>query len=286
MDPKPSGGMLLAPPFGGGGQSVRLPSREAFPPLDEHLVEPEASRDEVIRGRRVIAQPALAPHADQQLGLAYVLRAHVKPGYVGSIELLTRLTAGSDFATDACVRKTGKDPATSTRYLEELAFEVVNEQSLRDVTDKAEDMTSRGVRRVIAIFVKTGKVCAWSPEKRDWQTLDAASAIEDECLSRPIGVRALLDAAEADNAVAEALIDKQNPVIEAVKAEGMKAGKAQGVAEGKATAIVAVLKARGVAVSDEVRARILGCGDDATLDRWIALAAVAGSAGEVVAIAD
>jgi hypothetical protein len=64
--------------------------RVAFPPLDEHLVEPEITRDEIIGGRRVVAMSALEPHADQQSDLDYVLRAHAAPGYRTAADLLTR----------------------------------------------------------------------------------------------------------------------------------------------------------------------------------------------------
>src|SRR5262245_57620536 len=154
MDPKHSdGGMLLAPAKTGAG-ALRLPASHDFPPVDEHIVQPETTRDELIRGRRVVAMPALPPHADQQFELGYVIGAHVKPGFTGSAELLTRVSKGSDFATDISVRRSGTDPETGQRYLEELSFEVVNEQTMRDITEKAEDLTARGVRRVVAIFVK------------------------------------------------------------------------------------------------------------------------------------
>ena len=55
---------------------------------------------------------------------------------------------------DTSVRRAGIDPSTDARYLEELAFEVVSEQSRRDITERAEDLARRGVRRLIAIFVK------------------------------------------------------------------------------------------------------------------------------------
>ena len=57
----------------------------------------------------------------------------------------------------------------------------------------------------------------------------------------------------------------------------------EGKVEAKVEAILAVLGARGVPVSAEARARILACTDPATLDRWIARAAVAASAEEVLA---
>jgi Putative restriction endonuclease len=286
MDPKPPPGMILAP--SAPGMALQMPGREArsrdrVPSPDDHLVAPEVTRDEVIRGRHVVAMPALPAHADRQFELGFVLRAHVKPGYVGSADLLTRVLAGSDFATDLCVRKEGNDPATGTRYLEELSFEVVNEQSGRDIREKAEDLTARGVRRVIAVFVKTGKVCQWSPGKAAWEALDLDGVLDDPCLQRPLRLRALLDAAEADDAVARALAEKRNPVIEGLQAERFAAGRGEGLVEAKAGAILVVLAARGLAVPEEVRAHLLACRDVATLDRWLAVAALAASAAEVVA---
>lgn len=67
------------------------------------------------------------------------------------------------------------------------------------------------------------------------------------------------------------------------KAEGRAEGKVEGKAEGKAEAVLAVLKARGVAVSEAVRTRVLGCHDLNTLDRWLARAATAASDAEVFA---
>lgn len=69
-------------------------------------------------------------------------------------------------------------------------------------------------------------------------------------------------------------------------AEGETKGKAEGEikgkAEGKATAVLAVLEARGLAISDELRRQVLAETDLATLDAWIRRAAVVGSAAEVV----
>jgi len=285
------------------------PGRAGLPRIDDRLVVPEVTRDEIIKGRRVVAMPAEAPHGDQHFRLDYVVGAHVAPGYEGSTELLTRTSAESDFASDACIRKTGKDPATGTRYLEEIAFEVVSTQSERDVTEKAEEMHGRGVRRIFAIFIKgPRRVCEWSPESpRRWQLLDAGARIEDPCLVAPLAVSALLDAALADNAVQEALIAKNNPVyLERVaaaeargeargkaegraegeakgRAEGEAKGRAEGEAKGVAEAILKVLAARGIAVSAARREEIVRCGDLARLSRWVVRAAVVASADEVTA---
>src|SRR5215208_5132378 len=108
---------------GSSGSSVHLPGRGSFPRVDDHLVVPELTRDEIIGGRRVVASPAHPPHAILHSDLDYVLRAHVAPGFQTAADLLTRHDEESDFATDVCIFKNGVDPATGARYLEEIAFE-------------------------------------------------------------------------------------------------------------------------------------------------------------------
>lgn len=66
------------------------------------------------------------------------------------------------------------------------------------------------------------------------------------------------------------------------RVEGRTERRVEGRTEGRALAILAVLSARGVAVSPEVRGRVLACTDAALLDVWIARAANATEAGEVV----
>lgn len=195
--------------------------------------------------------PAKPPHADRHFKLDYVIGAHVKEGYIGSTELLTRVGETSDFATDTCIRRDGIDPNTNARYLEELAFEVVNEQKLRDITEKAEDLSARGVRRVVAIFVKKGEVCEWSTKKGGWEALDLGGTFSDPSLVRPLPVKALLNAAEADDAVARALLAKNNSVLAEVtarsvveaKRDGLKEGIKEGIKEGKREGIKEGIKA-------------------------------------------
>lgn len=81
---------------------MHLPGRDSFPRVDDHLIEPEVTRDEIIGGRRVIALPANPPHANQQSDLDYVLRAHVAPGYLTAADLLTRLDEDS-LAADSLI---------------------------------------------------------------------------------------------------------------------------------------------------------------------------------------
>jgi hypothetical protein len=225
----------------------------------------------------VVASPAKRPHATQHSRLDYVLEAHVAPGYEAATDLLTRFSVDSDFATDACISREGIDPATGERYLEEFAFEVVSKQNEQHVTTKAQRMHQRGVRRIFTIWVKGQRVCEWSPESRGWRRLEAGAQIEDPCLVRPLPVSALLNAAQADDAVAEALNAKDNRVIRKLKAEGRAEGRAEAVAE----SILKILAARGVAVSAAERQEILRCRDLDRLDRWLLRATHASSSVEV-----
>ncbi|MEM9459000.1 MAG: hypothetical protein AAGF11_32785, partial [Myxococcota bacterium] len=89
MDPKPPTDRVLLAPAADGSTTVRLPSRRSWPRVDDQLVEPE-TRQEIVRGRTVIAAPAKAPHAERHYELDYILRGSMAPGYIGATDLLTR----------------------------------------------------------------------------------------------------------------------------------------------------------------------------------------------------
>ncbi|HEY4593822.1 MAG TPA: Uma2 family endonuclease [Thermoanaerobaculia bacterium] len=273
MDENRRGYDLKAPGRSEGSSSMRLPGRDSFPRVDDHLVEPEVTRDEIIGGQRIVAMPANPPHARQHSRLGYVIQAHAAPGYTALVDLLTRFDEESDFATDACIYKEGVDPATGARHLEEIAFEVVSEQSERLVTEKARRMHRRGVRRIFSIWVKTHRFCEWSPESESWRLLAAEARIEDPCLVTPLAVAALLDAARADYAVVEALAAKNSPAIQE--------RDARAEAKGIARSILNFLEARGIPLNEVQRQQILACRDLDRLDRWSRQAAVASSADEL-----
>jgi len=279
MDPKPPrGSFLLAPPPYGGSAALSFPPAEQRPrwepPVDEHLVTPEVTRDEIIRGRKVIAQPALEPHAEAHTDLAFVVRAHVRPGYIAAVDLLTRVTESSDFATDACIRKAGNDPSTGRRWLEELAFEIATTQKNRDLREKAEDLRTRGVRRVFAIFPKKRAVGEWSSATGDFVLLPADAMISDPTLVRPMSVRALLEAAEAGNEVVRGLEAQGNAEIARVRREGAEAILRELLFE--------TLTARFGEIPEGLRARILAA-KALALKAWAKRAPVFDSLEEIFA---
>jgi hypothetical protein len=146
-------------------------------------------------------------------------------------------------------------------------------------------LAGRGVRRVFAIDVERSRALEWSAGRGTWRELDPAGHIEDPALEVPLPINALIHAAKADDAVARALIAKGNPVLEAHVAEHREEAKAEGIQEGrargKAEALLAVLAARGIALVDAERARILDERDPGQLDRWLARAATCTEADEL-----
>jgi hypothetical protein len=255
---------------------------ENFPGVDDHLVVPEVTRDEIIGGRRVVAQPAQPPHGKQRALLNHVLQAHLTPGYLGATNLLTRYDQDSDFASSACVYKAGIDSATGERCLEEITFDVVSDQNEEAVAEKAPRRHRRGVRRIFALFVEDQRVCEWSAERQSWRPLERDSEIEDPCLVTPLPVAALLDRDAAAIAVVKGLVAQGNPEIKRREAAAEARGEAKRKAEGIAESILIFLEARGLAVSVEQRQEILLCHDLGRLDRWLRQVALASSTAEVM----
>jgi hypothetical protein len=251
MDPKST--TVYFAPSGSTSAGVQFPGMQQQPKLDEHLVEGE-TREEMLRGERIYAAPALEPHAERHFELDYVIRAHVKDGYIGASDMLTRAGPGSDFATDTAVRKRGIDPETDTRYLEELAFEVVSTQTLREMIMRAEDLSTRGVRRLLAIFVKRNEVCEWSVAEHRFVTLSMDDSLVDPTLARPIPIRALLDAALADDAVVDALDIKGNRRLRAIKTREHQQGMSEGMSKGLVEGIESICRILGIELSPERRA--------------------------------
>jgi Uma2 family endonuclease len=268
VDPK-SSTFYLAPGVGGlaqsnpaGSLSYRMPGAREFPAVDDHIVEPETdAREEMVRGQLVVAMPAQPPHGDQHTLLDFAITPHVAPGYVPSTDLLTRFSEGSNFAADLSIRRAGKDEH-GHRHLEELAFEVVSTQTRRDMTIRAEDMTTRGVRRVFAIFVDEDQrledttVEEFIADEGRWRVLDFDERLEDPTLVRPLPVRALLDAALALDETVKVAEAKGSPRTREIRAEGVRKGLVEGKREGKREAIEALCTALAIPLTPEQRASL------------------------------
>jgi hypothetical protein len=77
-------------------------------------------------------------------------------------------------------------PLTGGRQLEELAFEVTSEQTIKVPTIKARELARRGVRRVFCVLVKQRRVLERSREIDGWRAMLETEVIENRCLVRPV----------------------------------------------------------------------------------------------------
>jgi hypothetical protein len=97
-------------------------------------------------------------------------------------------------------------------------------------------------------------------------------------LRNAVRVEALYDPEVAREAALTNLLQRKGYAnLESVRSEG----KIEGKIEGKAESILAVLTARRFEVSDELRAVVHACRDEARLDRWLERAISARSLAEI-----
>jgi hypothetical protein len=199
--------------------------------------------------------------------------------------MLTRISETSDRAPDASVYPRARDPETGGRQIEQLAFEIVNTESLGDAAKKASQLSGRGVRRVFAIDVERVRAFEWSRELATWSLLDPGGRIEDPTLAVPLSIDVLVRAVTTKDATARALIAQRNPVVVAAVDEARAAGRAEGRAEGEAMAmakaIVHLLARRHVQLDASQRERIASARDLAQLERWLDRATTCASAAEL-----
>jgi hypothetical protein len=289
-EPGSPAGMTYLAPGAVHSESMRLPAADGpWLDPDDHLVEP-GTRYEVFEGERVYVSPARPGHGDMHSQLDVVIRYHAATGYKASLDLLTRRSEDSDFATDVSVRRTGRNPATGHRYLEEISFEIFFQESREYARTRARKVLASGVRRMFGIFARERyrdsdvddvvdyTVAEWSSERDDWRMLAPGDVIEDPCLHLPLPVEAIVDALASDDAVARALLAKKNRVLAAQEARVRNE-------EHRATMranVLRILEHRHVALDAAQRARIETCDDVEALERWLLRATEVHDAAELL----
>ncbi len=253
--------------------AIAVESIEELPDIDDRLALPAAGY-EIIDGVVRFVPHADPPHTERHHSISALIGAHAHADFKVAIDMLTRTSKIADIAPDVSVFPRAPDPVTGGRALEQLAFEIVSEQSSSVATKKAAKLAGRGVRRVFAIDIWRGRIVEWSRASDPWQVHDVRGQLSDPALAVPLPVSALLEVASIDDEVARALIAKGNPVFETATANA--------VAKGYAQAVIDILAARRVSVSDEQRARILAEREVARLDEWLRRALVCDSVGELM----
>jgi len=103
--------------------------------------------------------------------------------------------------------------------------------------------------------------------------------VERATLYDDLGLLSLNDATKRrlDEMMDRGGYEYQSEMVRRHVAQGMELG----LAKGEAQAVVTVLEARGLHVSEPVRQRVLSCADMAMLDQWLRRVATVGSAAEL-----
>ena len=221
------------------------------------------------------------PHATQRFELASIFGECLAPGYKGAVDMLTRASKKTDAAPDVSVFPEVPAPVTGGRQLEEIAFEVLDNESLEHVTTKTRRLAKRGARRVFYLHVTDHTVFEWQHASGEWAALDAESEIRDRCFVVPIPVRAFVQRVLAHETVARALLATENPVIVQAVRDARTEGRRDGELQRARASVLRVFARRALFLTDAQRERVARCDDLATLEQSLDQAVDAASAEDV-----
>jgi hypothetical protein len=103
-------------------------------------------------------------------------------------------------------------------------------------------------------------------------------------LANPIPVEALYDREAARQVIFRNLLQRQGyDSLEEVRAEGEAQGRAEGEVEGLRKAVVTILTARGLTVTDDLRTALANSSDLGALEAILRQSAIAPSSAEILA---
>ncbi len=149
-----------------------------------------------------------------------------------------------------------------------------------ELARKIEDLLTAGTKHVWVVRLNgPRRVDVHEPDQPVRQVLPGEKLEAPGVLSQPVLVEALYDLDVAGEVNFRHVLRRLtgHESLDGVRAEGRTEGKA----EGKAEAVLSVLEARGIAVSESERKRILMCSDLQILDHWLRQAMTATSVDEL-----
>jgi Uma2 family endonuclease len=237
------------------------------------------SRYELHDGHPIYCAPTGGDGARSTIAGAEVLdsdpaveEAGVDPGYTPS----RRVLRGPDVAVGNVPDKLGWIPGVPPLALEYASIG----QDEGALQIKIGDFLAAGTQLVWVVrLVGPRRVEVYEPGKPVRTLGPGEELTAPGILRNSVPVEALYDRRAAHEVTLRNLLQRRGySSLDAVLEEGRK----EGVAEGRASAVLAVLQARGIAVPEAERARILSCRDLAQLDAWLQRAASAGSFSDVL----
>ncbi len=179
-------------------------------------------------------------------------------------------------APDVAVGRPGGEGSGWIAGAPELAVEYAGAgQDEEKLQEKIRDLLAAGTRFIWVVrLVGPRRVEVYEPQ-RPVRTLVAGEQLRAPgVLRNPVPIEALYDRQAAHEAALRNLLQRRGyEDLAAVRAEGRMEGHEEGREEGEragvARSILNLLAARGVAVDEAARARILACADPELLHRWL-----------------
>jgi hypothetical protein len=249
--------------------------------LGRSLSEPDRARLAAEKERLLAAlarlNAAVGALEAHDLGPGLTSKAQVE---MGDVILVEEVRAASGKTRIALRDQDGLGSAHAFgKYLNELVQAPLAEKPGRVVAAAA---------RLLALpeFPGRAAIKAGLEERAEqqWRLLDErqAGALARDGLSSEIGA-ALLEAANALIRTRAALADRFPQRREYVASFFLDVGYSKKKKDKRLPAIIAMLKARGVAVKEEARKTILGAKDEAVIARWVLRSVTAASTDELFA---
>jgi Uma2 family endonuclease len=245
------------------------------------------SRYELDDGHPIYCAPTGGDGARSTIAGAEVLdtdpavdEAGVDAGYTPS----DRVLRGPDVAVGNVPDKLGWIPGVPPLAVEYASIGQ-NEEALQR---KIADFLGAGSRYVWVVrLVGPRRVEVYEPDKPVRTVGPGEELAAPGILRNRVPIDALYDRRAAHEVALRNLLQRKgyeslDAVLEEGHKEGVAEGRKEGVAEGRAAAVLAVLEARGVAVPEAERARIVACRDLPRIDAWLRRAASANALSDVL----
>jgi hypothetical protein len=158
-------------------------------------------------------------------------------------------------------------------------------QDEAELTAKIRELLEAGTKYVWVVrLVGSRRVEIHEKDQKMRLAMPGEFLLAPGILKNPVRVEALYDRDAAHEATFTNLLQRRGyENLDEVRAEGSAQGKIEGKIENGRDAVLAVLKARGLSVSEEERARILASDDPDELARWLMRAATAASTKAAIA---
>lgn len=244
----------------------------------------EGDRYELSEGHPLYCSPAGGRHAGSNHLSSLVIGSDPAAEEVG-IDAGYAPKPGMLRAPDLSVGKVPDIPGW-VKGVPPLAIEHADEgQDEPELQQKIRELLAAGTRHIWVVrLVGPRRVEIYEPE-RPMRRATAGELLQAPgILKNPVPVEALYNKALALDIALQNLLQRRGiPSLDEALREARRAGERAGEARGKAEAVLTVLAARGLVVSEEERRRVLACADLPTLERWLARAATEPTSARVFA---